>query len=73
MGYCHVHLTPEVSRLCTIVMPWGKCEHVRLPMGVCNSPNIFQEHMSELMAGLKFVRFYIDDLLVVTKSDFKET
>ena len=72
MGYYHIHLTPEASRLCTIVMPWGKYEYVRIPMGVCNSPNIFQEHMSELMAGLEFVRVCIDDLLVITKSDFKD-
>mgnify|MGYP002063961838 CR=1 FL=1 len=72
MGYYHIHLTPEASRLCTIVMPWGKYEYVRLPMGVCNSPDIFQEHMSDLMAGLEFVRVYIDDLLVITKSDFKD-
>ena len=53
-------------------MPWGKHEHVRLPMGVCDSPDIFQEHMSELMAGLEFVRVYIDDLLIITKSNFKD-
>ena len=72
MGYCHIHLTPEVSRLCTTAMPWGTHEYVRPPTGVCNSPDIFQEHMPELMAGLEFVRVCIDDLLVITKSDFKD-
>ena len=72
MGYYHIHLTPEASRLCTIVMPWGKYEYVRLPMGVCNSPDIFQEHMSDLMAGLEFVQVHIDDLFMITKSDFKD-
>ena len=72
MGYCHVHVTPEVSRLCTTVMPWGKHEYIRFLMGVCNSPNIFQEHMSELMAGLEFARVHIDDSLAIAKSDFKD-
>jgi hypothetical protein len=35
-------------------------------MGVANSPDIFQEKMSTLMAGLEFVRTYLDDVLVLT-------
>jgi Reverse transcriptase (RNA-dependent DNA polymerase) len=41
-------------------------------MGLCNSPDIFQEKMSELMEGLDFVRTYIDDLLVITKESFDD-
>ena len=70
MGYYHLELTPNSSRLCTIVLPWGKYEYLRLPMGLCNSPDIFQEKMSELMVGLEFARAYIDDLLIVSKGNF---
>jgi hypothetical protein len=31
---------------------------------VANSPDIFQEKMSTLMAGLDFVCTYLDDVLV---------
>ena len=72
MGYYHILLSPESSRLCTVVFPWGKYEYLRLPMGLCNSPDIFQEKMSELMVGLEFARAYIDDLLVITTGTFKE-
>jgi hypothetical protein len=72
MGYYHIQLTPNARRLCTIVLPWGKYEYCRLPMGVCNSPDIFQERMSDLMAGLEFVRTYLDDLLVLTKGDWSD-
>ena len=41
-------------------------------MGLCNSPDIFQEKMSKLMVGLEFARAYLDDLLLITKSDFDE-
>ena len=41
-------------------------------MGLCNSPDIFQEKMNELMEGLEFARAYLDDLLVITKGGFKE-
>jgi hypothetical protein len=70
MGYYRILLTPNASKLCTVGLPWGKYEYLRLPMGLCNSPDIFQEKMSERMAGLDFARAYIDDLLVVTQGDF---
>src|SRR5687767_11045789 len=72
MGYYHLLLTPNASRLCTVVLPWGKYEYLRLPMGLCNSPDIFQEKMSELMTGLEFARAYFDNLLFITKGIFNE-
>jgi hypothetical protein len=35
-------------------------------MGLCNSPDIFQEKMSNLMQGVEFTRAYIDDLLILS-------
>ena len=66
MRYYHMLLTPFSSRLCTIVLPWGKYEYLRLPMGLSISPDIFQENMSELMSGLEFARAYLDDLLILS-------
>ena len=71
MGYYHIRLSPFSSSLCTIVLPWGKYEYLRLPMGLCNAPDIFQEKMSELMSGLEFARAYIDDLLIITNGTFE--
>jgi len=70
MGYCHVRLDPSSKELCAIALPFGKYEYQAIPMGLCNSPDIFQEKMSELMDGLAFVRTYIDDLLCLTKGSF---
>ena len=67
MGYYHIRLDPASKQLCTIVLPFGKYEYQAIPMGLCNSPDIFQEKMSELMEGLEFVRTYIDDLLCLDK------
>ena len=41
-------------------------------MRVCNSPDIFQENISELFDGFDMVRAYIDDVLVITKSNFED-
>jgi Reverse transcriptase (RNA-dependent DNA polymerase) len=73
MGYYHIKLCPEwKKKLCTLVFPFGKYEMQRLPMGLCNSPDIFQEKMSKLFNGLEFVRTYIDDLLCLTKGSFED-
>jgi len=72
MGYYHIELSPHSRELCTIVLPWGKYEYLRLPMGLCNSPDIFQEKMSGLMEDLEYVRAYIDDLLIITNGTFKD-
>src|SRR5688500_13631933 len=48
MGYYHILLTLNASRLCTAILPWGKHKYLSLLMGLCNSPNIFQEKMSKL-------------------------
>jgi hypothetical protein len=41
-------------------------------MGLCNSPDIFQEKMSDLMQDLEFARAYIDDLLIISAGDFNQ-
>ena len=41
-------------------------------MEFCNSPNIFQEKISELFDGFDMVRAYIDDLLIITKNNFED-
>ena len=72
MGYYHIELSPDSKKYCTIVLPFGKYEYQRLPMGLCNSPDIFQEKVSELMEGLDFVRAYIDDLLICSSASYHD-
>lgn len=72
MGYYHIELTPDSKKLCTIVLPWGKYEYQRLPMGLSNSPDIFQERMGTLMHDLEYVRAYIDDILCLTSTSFSD-
>ena len=55
MGYYIIRLDPDTSKICTIILPWGKYSYLRLPMGVACSPDIFQAKMSELMGTLEFI------------------
>ena len=49
----------------------GKYWYKHLPMGVANSPDIFQQEMNYLFHGFEFIRVCIDDLLILTKGDCK--
>ena len=72
MGYYTIKLDPTAQDYCTIVTPWGKYAYTRLPMGLCNAPDIFQEKMYSLMDGLEFVCTYLDDLLVLSSHDLDD-
>jgi hypothetical protein len=72
MGYYHLILSPYSQQLCTIVLPWGKYEYLRLPMGLANSPDIFYKKMSTLMEGFEVVQTYLDDCLVVTNDTWED-
>jgi hypothetical protein len=41
-------------------------------MGLCNSPDIFQEKMNELFAGFEEVMAHIDDLLLIRKGTYEK-
>jgi hypothetical protein len=52
MGYYTIRMDSDASKICTIILPWGKYSYLRLPMDIACSPNIFQAKMSELMGTL---------------------
>ena len=72
MGYYTIRLDPDAQKICTIILPWGKYSYMRLPMGLLNSPDMFQEKMSTLMEELEYVRAYLDDLLVITNGTYED-
>jgi hypothetical protein len=61
MDYYAIRLTPNTQKLCIIVFPWGKYSYLRLPMGIANSPDIFQGKINQLI-----------DILIVTKNTYED-
>ena len=51
----------------TIAPRWGKYEYQKLPIGLDNNPDIFQEKMNNLFNGLEYKTTYIDDLATDNK------
>jgi hypothetical protein len=52
MGYYHIPLDLEPQKLCTTILPWGKYQYKKLPMGVKTNPDIFQRIMYELLRDI---------------------
>ena len=52
-----------------IVMPFGKFQYNRLPMGVKLSPDIAQSLIKKILVHLD-VEVYIDDIGIWTKGSF---
>ena len=50
----------------------GKVLVKKYSMGVCNSPDIFQEKISELFEGFDILRLYIDNVLLIKDKEFTD-
>ena len=70
IDYYHIQLCPESKKICTIVLSWAKYKDQKLPMGLSNSPDIFQENISSLFRDFDYVREDIDDLCLTTCGSF---
>ena len=72
MGYYHVQLDEASQNLCSFVMPWGKYKYLRLPMGIKNSPDIFQGIINNVFSGLDNVKAYLDDILITSNGTYED-
>ena len=72
MVYYQILLSEESSNLCTIILPWVKYKYKGLPMGVCNSLDIFQEKMNKILLRIEFITSYIDDILTIARVDLSD-
>ena len=48
----------------------GKIFQFKVPMGIANSPDIFQSKIIQLIEGLDYIQSYLDDILIITKNTY---
>ena len=68
----HIRINKNAGNLCMIILPREKYYYKRLPMGVVNSPKIFQHKTNDLFHGFEFICVYIDNILVLLEGDWKD-
>ncbi|KAF9758300.1 Transposon Ty3-G Gag-Pol polyprotein, partial [Nosema granulosis] len=68
MGYYQIPVHKDDIEKTAFVVPWGHYEFLRMPFGLTSAPREFQRCMSDLFSELNFVRIFLDDVLIFSKS-----
>ena len=68
-AYNQVILDNESRKFLTINTHRGLYQYTRLPFGVASAPSIFQKTMDWILQGLDGVICYLDDILVMGKTE----
>ncbi|XP_062711240.1 uncharacterized protein K02A2.6-like [Aedes albopictus] len=64
-AYFHIELDEESRHLTNFFTEFGMFRCVRLPFGLCNAPDLFQETLQrKILGGCKGCKNYQDDVLV---------
>ncbi|KXJ82310.1 hypothetical protein RP20_CCG013631 [Aedes albopictus] len=68
-AFFHVELDVESRHLTNFFTEFGMFRCVRLPFGLCNAPDVFQEVLQRrILGGCKGIKVYLDDVLVHGKT-----
>lgn len=68
-AFFHMELDEESRHLTNFFTEFGMFRCVRLPFGLCNAPDLFQEALQrKVLAGCKGCRNYLDDVLIFGKT-----
>lgn len=63
-GFWQIPLDSPSQLLTTFITPAGRFCYTKLPFGISSAPEIFQQRMSKILAGLEGVVCQMDDILV---------
>ena len=66
MGFYTFEVDAAARKLCVISTPFGLYQYLRLPMGLTNSPDVFQSIMHPLFQDMPEVECFIDDIGIFT-------
>ena len=70
MVYYTIDISTRSKYVITIVAKFWKFRYNQIPMGTCTSGGIFQDKLYKFLGGIKGVKTYIFDALVLSKESF---
>ena len=70
-GYWMVVLHPESRKLTCIVLPFGRFQWTRLPMGTVVSQDIFQSKLDSIFIDRKGVTGIADDMVIAGRDEME--
>eukprot|EP00961_Rhodomonas_salina_P258920 3498757-Rhodomonas_salina.1 len=63
-GFWQIRIDPDNVPKTAFRTPFGQYKWLSMPMGLSNSPSIFQRLVSLILGNLDFVKVFIDDILI---------
>lgn len=63
-AFYHVEICKADRYVTNFFTGRGFYRYIRLPFGLCNAPDIFQFALETVLAGIKHVLIYLDDILI---------
>lgn len=71
MGYYQILMHEDSIAKTAFSICNQQYEFLRMPFGLANAPRTFQRAMTKLFDGFSFVKVYLNDILVHSKSESK--
>ena len=68
-AYNHIKVHEDDVPKTAVTTPFGLFEFVRMPFGLHNAGKTFQRFMDEVMRGLDFSFWYMDDILIASSNE----
>ena len=72
-GYWMVVLHPDSRKLTCMVLPFGRFQWTRLPIGTVVAQDIFQSKLDSIFIGLEGVTGITDDMVIAGKMKWNMT
>ena len=70
-GYWMVVLHPESRKLTCMVLPFGRFQWTRLPMGTVVAHNIFQSKLDSIFIDMEGVTGIADDMVIAGRDEME--
>ncbi len=67
-GYYQIKVSKKDIHKTAFTLPFGLYEFQRMPFGLKNAPRVFQRIIQKILNGLDFVKIYLDDILIHSKT-----
>ena len=67
-GYWQIRMAQQCKEMTTFVCCYGTYKFEVMPFGLMNAPSTLQRIMDTIVRGLPFVRVYLDDVFVFSKT-----
>ncbi|MGL4373743.1 MAG: reverse transcriptase family protein, partial [Turicibacter sp.] len=72
-GYHQLELAEESKKYTAFITQKGLFEYNRVPFGLTNAPKVFQRLMHELIGHLKYVKTFLDDILIISQNMYEHS